>query len=158
MLYGSLCSCNSFGRWTCDFICTFIARKTWPEKWKHYTEAVDVNWTLDKRKFWFTRICIKFATSRATHHWDTFISHLHLLPDRNRKTEKDGGQKYSTEKGIVRGYLIFKQSVWKFMTWQNMVAHLKWSSTFSFCLVDSKTCNSNGHKHYSSNYMHRKLN
>lgn len=116
MLYGSLCSCHSFGKWTSDFISTSIARKTWTEKWKHYTEAVNVNWKLDKRKFWFKRICIKFATSRATHHWDAFISHLRLLPDRNRKTEKEEGPTYCTEKVIVRGYLIFKQPFWKFTT------------------------------------------
>lgn len=116
MLCGSLCGWHSFGKWTSDFLSTSIARKTWTEKWKHYTEAVNVNWKLDKRKFWFTRICIKFATSRATHHWDTFISHLPLLPDRNRKTEKEGGPMYCQEKVIVRGYLIFKRTFWKFMT------------------------------------------
>lgn len=48
MPYDSLYSYNSVGRWTSDFICTFIARKTWPEKRKHYTEAVDVD--LDVRQ------------------------------------------------------------------------------------------------------------
>ncbi len=37
------------------------------------------------------------------------------------------------------------------MTWQNTFAHLKSSSKFSFCLVESKPWNSNRHKRYSSN-------